>query len=76
MNFYMEIAKLRAARRLWAHLMEKNFQPKKALSKTLRCHCQTSGWSLTAQVILFHIILYAKKEINFTYVDIIIKGSI
>ena len=49
MNFYMEIAKLRAARRLWAHLMDKHFQPKKALSKTLRCHCQTSGWSLTAQ---------------------------
>jgi len=49
MNFYMEIAKLRAARRLWAHLMEKNFQPKNAMSKVLRCHCQTSGWSLTAQ---------------------------
>lgn len=49
MNFYMEIAKLRAARRLWAHLVEEKFQPKKPLSKTLRCHCQTSGWSLTAQ---------------------------
>jgi methylmalonyl-CoA mutase len=49
MNFYMEIAKLRAGRRLWAHLMEKNFQPKNELSKVLRCHCQTSGWSLTAQ---------------------------
>ena len=51
MNFYMEIAKLRAARRLWAHLLEKNFKPKKESSKLLRCHCQTSGWSLTAQVI-------------------------
>lgn len=49
MNFYMEIAKLRAARRLWAHLVEKNFKPKKPMSKVLRCHCQTSGWSLTAQ---------------------------
>lgn len=49
MNFYMEIAKLRAARRLWAHLMDKKFQPKNPLSKALRCHCQTSGWSLTAQ---------------------------
>ncbi|CAF0849643.1 unnamed protein product [Brachionus calyciflorus] len=49
MNFYMEIAKLRAARRLWAHLVEKNFHPKKETSKVLRCHCQTSGWSLTAQ---------------------------
>lgn len=49
MNFYMEIAKLRAARRLWAHLMKEHFAPKKAQSMMLRCHCQTSGWSLTAQ---------------------------
>jgi len=45
----MEIAKLRAARCLWAHLIEKHFKPKKESSKLLRCHCQTSGWSLTAQ---------------------------
>lgn len=50
MNFYMEIAKLRAGRRLWAHLVEKKFKPKNPKSKLLRCHCQTSGWSLTAQV--------------------------
>lgn len=58
MNFYMEIAKLRAARRLWAHLVEKKFKPKNPKSKILRCHCQTSGWSLTAQVInlLFHFV--------------------
>ncbi|CAF3694784.1 unnamed protein product [Rotaria sp. Silwood1] len=49
MSFYMEIAKLRAGRRLWANLMKKNFSPKKAQSMMLRCHCQTSGWSLTAQ---------------------------
>ncbi|CAF1995783.1 unnamed protein product [Rotaria magnacalcarata] len=49
MNFYMEIAKLRAARRLWANLIKENFSPKKAQSLMLRCHCQTSGWSLTAQ---------------------------
>lgn len=49
MNFYMEIAKLRAARRLWADLVQKHFNPKKESSKLLRCHCQTSGWSLTAQ---------------------------
>jgi methylmalonyl-CoA mutase len=48
MNFYMEIAKMRAARRLWAELMEQ-FQPKKAGSSMLRTHCQTSGWSLTEQ---------------------------
>ncbi len=49
MNFYMEIAKLRAARRLWAQLMKEKFDPKKAESLMLRTHCQTSGWSLTEQ---------------------------
>ncbi|NWQ77258.1 MUTA protein, partial [Columbina picui] len=49
MNFYMEIAKLRAGRRLWAHLIEKMFQPKDPKSLLLRAHCQTSGWSLTEQ---------------------------
>eukprot|EP01006_Ploeotia_vitrea_P016685 TRINITY_DN47504_c0_g1_i1.p1 TRINITY_DN47504_c0_g1~~TRINITY_DN47504_c0_g1_i1.p1 ORF type:complete len:746 (-),score=402.08 TRINITY_DN47504_c0_g1_i1:78-2315(-) len=49
MNFYMEIAKLRAARRLWATLMKERFNPKKEKSMLLRTHCQTSGWSLTAQ---------------------------
>lgn len=50
MNFYMEIAKLRAARKLWATLIQENFQPKNAKSLLLRTHCQTSGWSLTEQV--------------------------
>ncbi|XP_060081174.1 methylmalonyl-CoA mutase, mitochondrial-like [Ylistrum balloti] len=49
MNFYMEIAKMRAARRLWAHLVEKKFQPKNPKSMVLRAHSQTSGWSLTEQ---------------------------
>ena len=49
MNFYMEIAKFRAARRLWADLMTENFAPKKAKSTMLRTHSQTSGWSLTEQ---------------------------
>lgn len=49
MNFYMEIAKLRAARRLWAHYIKKLFNPKKEESLLLRTHCQTSGWSLTEQ---------------------------
>ncbi|NP_001171838.1 methylmalonyl-CoA mutase, mitochondrial [Saccoglossus kowalevskii] len=49
MNFYMEIAKLRAARRLWARLIKEQFKPKKAKSMLLRCHSQTSGWSLTEQ---------------------------
>ncbi|KAM9356239.1 methylmalonyl-CoA mutase, mitochondrial [Pholidichthys leucotaenia] len=49
MNFYMEIAKMRAARRLWATLIKENFNPKNAKSLLLRTHCQTSGWSLTEQ---------------------------
>ena len=47
MNFYMEIAKLRAARLLWATLVKEKFGAKKQKSLTLRTHCQTSGWSLT-----------------------------
>ena len=49
MNFFMEVAKLRAARLLWASLIQKNFAPKDSRSLSLRTHCQTSGWSLTAQ---------------------------
>jgi methylmalonyl-CoA mutase len=49
MNFFMEVAKLRAARLLWAALMKKNFNPKDERSLSLRTHSQTSGWSLTAQ---------------------------
>jgi methylmalonyl-CoA mutase len=49
MNFFMEIAKLRAARLLWATLVKRHFAPKKTQSLMLRTHCQTSGASLTAQ---------------------------
>ena len=48
MNLYMEAAKLRAARTLWAELIQP-FGPKNEKSLMLRTHCQTSGWSLTAQ---------------------------
>jgi methylmalonyl-CoA mutase len=48
MNFFMEVAKLRAARVLWAKLM-RQFKPQDARSLSLRTHCQTSGWSLAAQ---------------------------
>ncbi|MBQ7806629.1 methylmalonyl-CoA mutase, partial [Rhodococcus sp. (in: high G+C Gram-positive bacteria)] len=48
MNFFMEVAKLRAGRLLWAELVAK-FDPKSAKSLSLRTHSQTSGWSLTAQ---------------------------
>jgi len=49
MNFFMEIAKLRAARAIWAKLIQSAFQPQNPRSISLRTHCQTSGWSLTAQ---------------------------
>jgi methylmalonyl-CoA mutase len=49
MNFFMEIAKLRAARVLWATSMERLFSPKDERSMCLRTHCQTSGVSLTVQ---------------------------
>jgi methylmalonyl-CoA mutase len=49
MNFYMEIAKLRAARQVWARLMKEKFDAKSPKSLLLRTHCQTSGYSLTEQ---------------------------
>jgi methylmalonyl-CoA mutase len=49
MNFFMEVAKLRAARLLWATLTKKHFSPKQQASLMLRTHCQTSGASLTEQ---------------------------
>jgi methylmalonyl-CoA mutase len=48
MNHFMEIAKMRAGRMLWAKLVQQ-FQPKDQKSLALRTHCQTSGWSLTEQ---------------------------
>jgi methylmalonyl-CoA mutase len=48
MNFYLEIAKMRAARLLWCRIM-KGFNAKNPKSLMLRTHCQTSGWSLTEQ---------------------------
>ena len=48
MNPFMEIAKMRAARMLWAKIIAK-FNPKNPKSMALRTHCQTSGWSLTEQ---------------------------
>jgi len=48
MNAFMEIAKQRAARLLWARLMKEEFDPKDARSLSLRAHTQTSGWSLAA----------------------------
>jgi methylmalonyl-CoA mutase len=48
MNHFMEIAKMRAGRMIWAKLVQQ-FEPKDDKSLALRTHCQTSGWSLTEQ---------------------------
>ncbi|MEK3934286.1 methylmalonyl-CoA mutase [Sporosarcina sp. FSL W7-1349] len=48
MNYFMEIAKMRAARKIWAQMMQ-TFDPKNPKSLALRTHSQTSGWSLTEQ---------------------------
>ncbi|MDW0112099.1 methylmalonyl-CoA mutase [Sporosarcina saromensis] len=48
MNYFMEIAKMRAARKIWAQMMA-SFSPKNPKSLALRTHSQTSGWSLTEQ---------------------------
>jgi methylmalonyl-CoA mutase len=48
MNFFMEVAKMRAARLIWAKLI-KQFNPQNPKSMSLRTHSQTSGWSLTEQ---------------------------
>jgi len=49
MNYFMEVAKMRAGRLLWAEKVAEKFSPKDQRSLSLRTHCQTSGWSLAAQ---------------------------
>lgn len=49
MPYLIEVAKLRAARYLWAHLLQSEFGITNPKALMLRCHCQTSGWSLAAQ---------------------------
>ncbi|MFQ5628559.1 MAG: methylmalonyl-CoA mutase [bacterium] len=48
-NFFEEVAKFRAARRMWAKIMKNRFHAKDPKSMMLRFHCQTSGATLTAQ---------------------------
>ncbi|GAG70335.1 unnamed protein product, partial [marine sediment metagenome] len=48
-NFFEEIAKLRAVRRLWARIMKDRFKAKNPNSLRLRFHTQTAGVTLTAQ---------------------------
>ena len=49
LDFFEEIAKFRAARRIWAHVMKNKYGAKSERSLKLRFHTQTSGFSLTAQ---------------------------
>ena len=56
MNYYIEIAKMRAARKLWSELVKKHFNPENPRSLLLRTHCQTSGYSLTEAQPLNNII--------------------
>jgi len=55
MDFFMEVAKLRAARGLWAEMV-REFDPKNPKSMSLRTHSQTSGWSLTAQDVYNNVV--------------------
>ncbi|MEO1650910.1 MAG: methylmalonyl-CoA mutase, partial [Pseudomonadota bacterium] len=56
MNFFMEVAKMRAARMLWAKLIQDEFKPQSEKSLMLRTHCQTSGWSLAAQDVYNNVV--------------------
>ncbi|MDE3269362.1 MAG: methylmalonyl-CoA mutase [Pseudomonadota bacterium] len=56
MDFLQEIAKLRAARSLWAELVRAKYQPQNPRSCMLRTHCQTSGYSLTQQSPLNNVV--------------------
>lgn len=58
-NFLEEIAKFRAARRLWSRLMTERFNATSARAKALRFHCQTAGMTLTAQQPLNNIVRVA-----------------
>ena len=56
MNFFMEVAKLRAARLLWAQAGRAVRARRTRKSLSLRTHCQTSGWSLTAQDVYNNVV--------------------
>jgi methylmalonyl-CoA mutase N-terminal domain/subunit len=58
-DFLEEVAKLRAARRIWARLMKERFGAKNPRAMTLRCHAQTAGASLTAQQPLNNVVRVA-----------------
>src|SRR4029079_14715382 len=61
-----EVAKLRAARLLWAKLMKERFSPRDERSLSLRTHCQTSGWSLAAQDVFNNVVRTAVEAMAAT----------
>ncbi len=62
-NFFEEIAKIRAARRIWAKVMKEKFGAKDPRSWLMRCHCQTAGCTLTAQQPLNNIVRVALQAL-------------
>ena len=62
-DFFEEIAKLRAARRIWAHVMRDRFGAKKERSWLLRMHCQTAGVTLTEQQPMNNIVRVAYQAL-------------
>ena len=70
MHYFMEIAKLRAARLLWAELMKRHFNPKDPKSLMLRTHCQTSGWSLAAQDVFNNVARTCIEAVSYTHLTL------
>jgi len=62
-EFFEEIAKLRAARRMWYRIMKERFGARQERSWWLRCHCQTAGVSLTEQQPMVNIIRVAYQAL-------------
>ena len=62
-EFFEEVAKLRAARRMWARITRERFKAKQERSWWLRCHCQTAGVSLTEQQPMVNIIRVAYQAL-------------
>lgn len=62
-DFFEEVAKFRAARRLWAREMERRYHPRDPRSLQLRCHAQTAGCSLTAQQSMNNIVRTALQAL-------------
>lgn len=63
-DFFEEIAKFRAARRIWARIMKERFQAQKPASQMLRFHAQTSGYTLTAQQIENNVVRVAYQALS------------